>query len=544
MAAKQNEKKKASKTKISKPKPNQKQAQFRIEIGLSMVKILRVDAKGKIVSNGYAPIEGDPMWADNTWIGRFSQTIRNAARNAKIPKGTNFVCSVVAGGPNVIVQRFTWPEMNHKAMIENAQYEIASYLPGAPSNFIVSAEIQRRNPAQDGKMPTMDVFVAAMPKDMALAISTAITWAGFKVTSLDVNENVRARLINRCCMVDGGTPTSYGVLDLTSSLPNITLYLDGFFYSTQYFSTIQQAYQPAATIEEMETADAASKAAAKEEHNVEALLREISFVADFIKYQERSNIQAILVLGNPSKDFVERLASGLDIPVHPTDVWLRTGLAGTAKGDTGLYLDAYASGLPSVIIGSQHMLDVKMPPIIRNPKARLTAIATGLLISITLALSIALFIPYLFERGMRRDYEAMDEEDARVTALVNRSPTDEMIQSLNDDIDFIETRVDGVADFYAEYAQASVIVPTIFAAEDIVSIDTINASYDNISIQAWAIDYEHLADLLEHFREHPLFRYSGTTNVVTEHDTTDGVSGTTHFNALLLQEGRAGAIDE
>jgi len=192
MSAEQSETKKrtGTKVKLSKPNPKQKHALHRIEISPSIVKVLRVDAKGKIIGSGIARLDGDPIWADKTWIDRLSQKIRDAARNAKIPKGSNIACSVVANGPQVIVQRFAWPEISHQAMIENAKFEIASYLPGAASGFVISAEVQKRNEAVEDKMPTMDVFVAAMPNDMAVAISTAVTWAGFRVINLDVSENV------------------------------------------------------------------------------------------------------------------------------------------------------------------------------------------------------------------------------------------------------------------------------------------------------------------------------------------------------------------
>jgi hypothetical protein len=67
-----------------------------------------------------------------------------------------------------------------------------------------------------------------------------------------------------------------------------------------------------------------------------------------------------------------------------------------------------------------------------------------------------------------------------------------MIEDLRVRIDFIETRVDGIDDFYEEFAQAAVIVPILFGAEDIISLASINANYDSISISATSIDYVHL----------------------------------------------------
>ncbi|MCL2224039.1 MAG: hypothetical protein FWB96_03615 [Defluviitaleaceae bacterium] len=529
------------KSKISKPNPKQKQVQYRIEVSSAAVKVLRVDAKGKIIGNGIAQLEGEPIWADKSWIGRLSQSIRNAARDAKVPKGAGFACSVVAGGPQIIVQRFTWPEFNHAAMLENAKHEIASYLPGTPSGFVISAEVQRRNEAAEGKAATLDVFVAAMPKDMATAISSAVNWAGFKVVNLDVSENVRGRLVKKCCIVDGSAPQSFGILDLSSAMPNITLYLDGFFYSTQYFSAVQTA-SGVATLDEME-AQKDSNAPPVLEFNVEAILSEISFVTDFIKYQERADIDAILVLGATKAGFTDRLSSGLSIPVYSTDVWMLSGIADSISDDKGTYLDAYAAGIHSSIIGAQHMLNVKTPPIIRNPKARLTGYAAACAVVIFGMLALGMFIPYIREQALRREYRAMDGEANRVLAFVAGSPTVHMVEELGSRIDFIETRVDGIDDFYAEFAQAAVVVPEIFEA-GFSHIQTINANEDRVTIRAHAAYYSHLADLLEHFRDHELFRDSGVVGNVVESDTTDWIYGTTAFEARLIMERRAGAINE
>jgi len=338
----------------------------------------------------------------------------------------------------------------------------------------------------------------------------------------------------------GSVPSSYGVLDLSSSLPNVTLYLDGFFYSTQYFSAMQQSsYHAPNTIDELDSSG--NSLASVGEHNVEAILREISFVADFIKYQERANIEAILVIGKTQPEFTERLATGLDIPVFATEAWLRTGIAGTVKDDPGSYLDTYASGLPSAVIGSQHMLNLKTPPLLKNPKARMTAITASLLGVILLMLAIGMLVPFIRERSMQSKYRALDVEENRVRAFVLASPTVEMVETLRLDIDFIETRVDGIDDFYEEFAQAAVIVPVLLEA-GFSSINEITAYEDKILVRAWAAYYSHVADLLEHFREHDLFRSSGVSGRVIEHGTTEWIDGTAEFTAEMIMERRAGAI--
>jgi hypothetical protein len=74
-------------------------------------------------------------------------------------------------------------------------------------------------------------------------------------------------------------------------------------------------------------------------------------------------------------------------------------------------------------------------------------------------------------------------------------------------------------------------------------IDRIGANNDKVNVEANTIHYEHLADLLEHFREHELFRSSGAHGNVTERDTTEWIEGTTESEVVLFMERRAGAIN-
>jgi Tfp pilus assembly protein PilN/Tfp pilus assembly PilM family ATPase len=538
-------KKKVVKTKLSKPNPKSKQHQYSIEIAPNMVKIVRVDVKGRIISTGIAPLDGDPLWSDKSWINRLSQSVRDAARDARVPKGSSHACSVVAGGPQIIMQRFTWPELVHSAMVENSRHEIASYLPGVSANFVVGAEVQKKNDADGDNIATMDVFVAAMPKDMATAISTAVTWAGFKVASLDVSENVRARLVKHCSR--GDVPKSFGVLDLSSVNPNITLYLDGFFYSTHYFTGSQSNAPAGATIDEIESLMGSldsSKASATDkqiEYNVEAMLGEISFVVDFIRYQERgSNLEAILIMGRTQPGFAERLSAGLDMPVLSNDAWMRSSIIEDVKGDPGLFLDPYASSLPSTVIAANHMMDLKTVVMVKNPARRLFAVASGLMFVLLSVLAVGLLIPFMTERRLQNEYNDLDELEATVQRIVAMAHTQAQVDERREELEFIETRVDGIDAFYDEFAQAAVVVPVLFDS-GFSRIQRIDATEDRILVSARTDHFNHLADMVDYLRQHSLFRTARTINIVTEEDTTRWEEGTTTFDIEIFQERRAGA---
>lgn len=514
----ENAKKKSVKSKLSKPNPKQKQHVYSIDVGMDSVRVIKIDAKGRITGNGVASYNTEPQWSDNAWIERFSDYVRDAARSAKVPKGAGFLCSVVSGGPNVIVQRFTWPELGHQAMLENAKHEIASYLPGTASNFVVSAEVQARHEAEGDNLPTMEVFVAAMPKDMATAITTAVTWAGFKVAHLDIYENVRTRLVNRYCRVSGNLPNSYGILDLCSPNPNITLYLDGFFYSTHYFTGAQSQLPQGTTIEEIEARNESVKTTiggAEGEYNAEAYLTELTFVVDFIKYQERaSNLECILVYGRTQSGFAERISAGLDIPVYAYDVWMNTGVTADVKADPGLVMDAYAASIPSTVIGAQHMMDLRTAVIVKNPMRRLVIQASVMVAAMLAILVVAILIPIMIQVGIQMEYNAMDPEYARVMQVDYESWKDEDIYQKRAVVERLGMLLVGVDAFYREFLQASVMVPLIFGAEvtgihppgvvddqGFTVISHVGASADGVAVEATAIHFDHVAGLIEYFRD-------------------------------------------
>jgi Tfp pilus assembly PilM family ATPase len=530
-----------SKSKLSKPNVKQKQMQYRIEVNANSVKVVKVDAKGKIAGSGSAVLSGDPMWADKAWIDRLSQTIKKVANEAKVPKGSNFACSVITGGPNVVMQRFTWPELNHHAMLENAKHEIASYLPGTQAQFVIGAEVQCSKAAEGDKAATMDVFVAALQRDVATAISTAVAWAGFKVVSLDICENARLRLVSKYCRIDSGTPASFGMLDLNSESPNITLYLNNNFYSTHYFSAgIEATASLGSTVEDMESRAAGGSGDPVKEYNLHAVIGEINFLLDYIRYQERgSNIECILMMGSIQPDFVHGLSSSLAMPVYSTDLWMASDVISGVKGDRGKFLDVYASGIPSTVIANQHMLDLKTPPIIKNPMRRIafTAIA-GLSVMLTL-LAIGLFIPFYNEQRLQGVYDRLDDEAARVNQIVADAPTQERIDLLRNTIATYNTRLLGIHNFYAEFAQASEVVPIIFETR-FSKLSSMSASGDTISVSVDARYFDHTAELLEYLRRHPLFWYAGTSSV-SESDTKDWVSGTSSFSLeIIMRRGMGG----
>jgi Tfp pilus assembly protein PilN len=271
------------------------------------------------------------------------------------------------------------------------------------------------------------------------------------------------------------------------------------------------------------------------------MLGEISFVVDFIRYQERgSNLEAILIMGRTQPGFAERLSAGLDMPVLSNDAWMRSSIIEDVKGDPGLFLDPYASSLPSTVIAANHMMDLKTVVMVKNPARRLFAVASGLMFVLLSVLAVGLLIPFMTERRLQNEYNDLDELEATVQRIVAMAHTQAQVDERREELEFIETRVDGIDAFYDEFAQAAVVVPVLFDS-GFSRIQRIDATEDRILVSARTDHFNHLADMVDYLRQHSLFRTARTINIVTEEDTTRWEEGTTTFDIEIFQERRAGA---
>jgi hypothetical protein len=248
-------------------------------------------------------------------------------------------------------------------------------------------------------------------------------------------------------------------------------------------------------------------------------------------------------MGNTQSGFAERLSAGLDMPVYTPETWLVSGFADSIKGELSFYMDAYASGIPSLIIGPQQRMDVKTAGIVRKPGRRLVLIASAAAVVILSALFVGITIPFAIEQGLQGDYRALDREQVRVDAVVAAAPTNMQLVDLRDEVALYSTRLMGVHDFYAEFAQAGVIIPIIFQS-GFTQISNVNVAEDNINVNVAAIEFEHVAEILEDLRAHPLFRTAGTSSV-NESDTTDRVTGTAEFSvSVIMRRGMGGIFND
>ncbi|MDR2166511.1 MAG: hypothetical protein LBE35_01495 [Clostridiales bacterium] len=491
---------------------------FAIKICSDDVFIVKSTARGRILSLGRAPLEDMPDRRNSEYIDKMTEALKIAAHAAKVPKGSNIPAIVVANDPLIVVNRFTWPEIPTKALMDNARTSIASYLPAtaALDDFVISVEVLNRTPASEDSSALIDVIVAAMPHDMAVIISTAVKRAGFKILRLDVAENSRGELVKRYASADF---QSFGVLDLTGSRINITLYLHGIFHSMHYCSSGRSEYEEAAppplSLEEQAQAELLglsiepAEAVLPDESgiDIDSLASEIAFIVDYIDYREKSDIKDLLLVGcGPYPELVNALRINLNLNIWPTQEWIRPEVYSTVKlGNSCLapYYDAFAAGIPSRLVKERHMINLKTQAIDRRPKMRTAMRAVAATFVMLVVVAGAFFVPWWIQRGYLEEAAAVDLLEARVMAIYEQATSAETLAAMNDRIEQINALIEAINDFHTEFVRPHVLVPEIL--ESGMLVQNLSVSRENVNFSGSVQDFYHLAFFAEHFRNHPLF---------------------------------------
>ena len=387
-----------------------------IDIGNRSVKVIKTNTAGKILKMGAAALPGDmPDIYDPTYPARLSRAVRAAGRAAGANRLSRGV--LVAGGPDVIIRRFLWPDMPPAALRSNARTEMAPYLPGDGDAYTVSCRALRKVPPAQ-----LDVMVTAVPKNTVLVYLDACRKAGFFPKRVDVRENAREKLIRDPSLWEPGeTPfdlrQSFAVLDVTGSPYNLTVFIDGVFYANRYFGGGDNG----------------------------AVAAEIASILDYIQYRERgAKVAGILLYGNAEATggLSEDLARDLGIPAAGISGCLKLKLP-RKTGTAADYLDAYGASVRT-------RGDMDLNP----PKERKTVFRRFILPAACTAAVIAL----LFSAGAvlpRRQIERLQTEiEALDRGLLKLGGGSEREVSLLSDIDAFRSRYPGASGVFQAVGRA------------------------------------------------------------------------------------------
>ena len=321
-----------------------------IDISDSVVSVIKLDPQGVMMRAGSAKAPTLPGMPDDAYVTDLSAAIKKAAWAAKVSMGFGASCVVGASMPDMTIQRFRWPDMPTDALLGVAATEMAPYLPHSKSNFHIACEVLRE---ENGEL---EVLVAAMPEEHAIAVETACRWANFKPKRIDIRENARSRLVQHwCAPIEGMLPSTFAVLDAGPGAANIAFYHNGLFHSNRYFAP------EFVKLDEVEDFEMLMSVKAGGIGNNECAMRYdtgklneeiISAIDHFHRLTGGDNISCILLMDDENIPGIEEsLRAGFNAPVLKPSQWVKPGVKrpNLRRINQDSFLDAFAVGMPSLI---------------------------------------------------------------------------------------------------------------------------------------------------------------------------------------------------
>ena len=486
---------------------------YGIDITENAVRVVKSTAKGVITRSGEAEFYTEHEPGTKEYVADLAYAIKMACRIARVSGGIGTSCAVVAGGPEVVVRRFTWPEMPPLALQENARMEFAPFLPGEASEFSIGFEMVKRHVSEETSAVNVDVIVAALPKTMVDAIDQAVRKAGLRASRIDVRENSRIHLIDRCCIVDeGSAPESYAILDFSQNRANLGLYLNGVFYSNRYFvatTPIEEgedpSYDPYAQFDEPEEGEEPKEKVVSYRYDPVTLANEIVSIIDYMRYRERdASLECIFLIGEDQVPGIEdSLEDSLDIPVFTTYQWLINGITGRKCGQASFhiapYLDAYGASLPRTNPKQcLHLAGSIKPSVLK--KTVLPLLIPGIAVAAIVGVTIAIMTPQV----NRLERELAEIEDHMARHPVTLAEFNEMQQRVN----MSTTQINNIVEFYTEWPHAHDIMPFFFSntvegrLQRHLTLLGFSIEGGEGNITGNAIDFVHLADAVDAILSH------------------------------------------
>jgi len=334
-----------------------------IDISDSVVSVIKLDPKGVMMKAGSAKAPPLPGMPDDAYVTDLSAAIKKAAWAAKVSMGFGASCVVGVSMPDITLQRFKWPEMPTDALMSVAASEIVPYLPGSKSNFHVGSEVLGLYGGE------LEVLVAAMPEEHAVAVDTACRWANLKPKRIDIRENARNRLVRQwCAPIEGMVPHNYAILDAGPGAANIAFYHNSHFHSNRYF---QPEFVKLGEVEDFETLMSVKAGGIGSDESAiryesGKLTGEIlSALEHFHRLVGGDKISCILLMDDENIPGIEEnLRAGAGVPVLKPSQWVVPGIKrpNLRRVNQDAFLDAFAVGMPSHVAHDARM-DLSVPNI-------------------------------------------------------------------------------------------------------------------------------------------------------------------------------------
>jgi hypothetical protein len=193
-----------------------------------------------------------PGFYDPAYPARLAPFIKKAKKTAGIRPGRGVL---VTGGPDVIIRRFTWPDMPPAALYDNAKREMAPYLPGDGEAYAIGCRRLRKITPEAGKgHAQLEILIAAIPKRMVEIYLDACRRAGLRPKRVDVRENAREKLVREQRLWESGEAgfdprQPFAFLDTAEAPSHLTVFLNGIFYASRYLTGGDDASEAASALD-------------------------------------------------------------------------------------------------------------------------------------------------------------------------------------------------------------------------------------------------------------------------------------------------------
>ena len=343
-----------------------------IDISDNVVSVIKLDPEGMMMRAGSAKAPSLPQTPDDAYVTDLSKAIRNAAWAAKVSTSFGTSCILVSGKPEIVIQRFTWPDMPTDALQSIVQEEMIPYIPGDPSHFTIGCEVLRREENVAGSA-MLEIIAAAAPMDYTAALTTACRWANFKPKRMELRENARGRFAHYwCAPIEGEVPTTFAILDVGPGLANIGFYHHGLYHSSRYFTPELVKLEEVQDFDLLMTVKAGGIADNEKamRYEPDTLTNEISSAINhFNRSVQGSGISCVLLMDDENiPGMEESLRAQLDTLILKPSQWVTPGLKrpNLRRVDQTQFLDAFAAGVPP-LTSYESRMDLRLPEALTSP---------------------------------------------------------------------------------------------------------------------------------------------------------------------------------
>ena len=204
-----------------------------INPGIKNLKMVQGNGKGQIVRAALYDMPAgviNQMKVESPEL--LASTIKMAAKEARFKPGKCILC---LSGSGIIIRHLVFPYMNDAQLYHNVLNEISGYLPVDPDKFSIDYQIQEIVEAEESTR--IKVMVVAIQKEILQTYMSALKLAGYKVTTIDIAENAREKLIRSATLKGKSVDAHYCVIDFGASSTSISAYFEGRFFVNKIVST-------------------------------------------------------------------------------------------------------------------------------------------------------------------------------------------------------------------------------------------------------------------------------------------------------------------